>query len=545
MNGRAAQHCTGADGLLAAGPALPGPCGADGRSTPQRWARKTVSDLHVEFLSTKATAVKLRLYYLFHEESAEDARLVRELETSMYALYRDEHHTTRWHRIPPGADVDDEDQRAAAEADIILVMLSPDFLGCDRCFRRSVAAHMERRRGATVVPILLRPVAPVESFPLAGLQILPRNGVPVSRSSSIDEAWQHLTDELKQVIRSHDLSLAPPKAAQSEPDHLVILLYFSLVPPTVLQPFLRIAVDAAVPIFEWDNSGVYRHILGSLFPTVVLLAIGKIDDLLDASQINWRYSKAIRRGLRALWPKFFGPTRTIRASVVASPSGKLDPELYSRTLSLTTFVRGGPKTPLKNQLRLQLLIRDDASQEEFGSSIDSFLDLATCMLSGIDQQLLTSHRDDLGPVGSHVLLAYDPGLARLVVVGPPLRRSSDPDTATRRYAIGLMPHSKIVRLHRVALLACLGDQREPLFSGIDPQFKAGLRTSNIPDDQMLLDLVTMNLVGTLRDGTAPLQRWFANAAGLVRNPADARLFEHAVLQLRTTPIVSRMMDASP
>lgn len=483
---------------------------------------------------------KLRLYYLFHEESVEDARLVRELELSMYALYRDEHHTPRWHRIPPGADVDDEDRRAAAEADIILVMLSPDFLGCDRCFQRSVSVHIERRRGATIVPILLRPIAPVESFPLAGLQILPRNGVPISRSASIDEAWQQLTEELKKLICTHDLPPPPAKTVQSESDPSVVLIYFNLVPRAALQPFLRMAADASVPILEWDNSGVYQHIFGSSFPTAVLLTIDKIGDLLDASPVNWRSSVAIRRGLRATWPKFFGPTRTIRADVIASPSGRLDPEVYSRTLSLATARRGRPKTPSMKQLRLQLLFRDDTNQAEFASSVDLFLDLATCILSGVDQQLLISHRGDLGPVGGHVFLAYDPGLARLVVLGPPSRCSSDADNAAPRYAIGLMPHGRIVRLHHFAVLACLSDLRDELFSGIDPQFKAELRSSNIPDDQMLLDLVTMNLVGTLKDGTAPLQRWLANAARLVRNPADVRLFEHSLLQLKTTPVVSRV-----
>ncbi len=86
------------------------------------------------------------------------------------------------------------------EADVILLLLSADFLALDHYHERARAALAERARGATVVPILLRPTLSTTSLPLQDVQRLPRNGIPITRWPDRDEAWKHICLELRIIL---------------------------------------------------------------------------------------------------------------------------------------------------------------------------------------------------------------------------------------------------------------------------------------------------------------------------------------------------------
>ncbi len=140
------------------------------------------------------------VYYLYNEASALDAKLCHELENWIYSLYRDERQTTRWHKVLPGGELRLERLRQMQQADVILILLSPDFLGQDDCHQRALEALSLRPRGTVVIPILLRPVAGLDGPPLSELQLLPRNGVPISRWRKRDDAWEHICNEMRTLL---------------------------------------------------------------------------------------------------------------------------------------------------------------------------------------------------------------------------------------------------------------------------------------------------------------------------------------------------------
>ena len=152
--------------------------------------------------------IRPSVYYLYNEAATSDVKLCHELESWIYGLYRDERQTTRWHQVLPGGELRVERLRRMQEADVILVLLSADFLGLDDCHERALAALAERGRGAVVIPILLRPIAAAHGLPIGEIQPLPRNGVPISRWSERDDAWQHVCDEITAILEK-----APPRRA--------------------------------------------------------------------------------------------------------------------------------------------------------------------------------------------------------------------------------------------------------------------------------------------------------------------------------------------
>lgn len=87
-------------------------------------------------------------------------------------------------------------------AQVIVLLVSSDFFASDECSR----AHLRRALGrqeageAVVMPILVRPVS-FEGTPFSGLQLLPRNGEPISLWKDHDEAWVQVVQDLRQIVR--------------------------------------------------------------------------------------------------------------------------------------------------------------------------------------------------------------------------------------------------------------------------------------------------------------------------------------------------------
>src|SRR5947209_5925662 len=75
-------------------------------------------------------------------------------------------------------------------AQIILLLVSPDFLASDYCYDVEMKRALERheRGEARVIPVILRPVHWQEA-PLGYLQALPNNAKPVTVWSDREEAW--------------------------------------------------------------------------------------------------------------------------------------------------------------------------------------------------------------------------------------------------------------------------------------------------------------------------------------------------------------------
>jgi hypothetical protein len=104
------------------------------------------------------------------------------LETHL-ALLRHEGVIASWHdrKIVAGQEWKGQIDRHLDEADIILLLVSADFLASDYCYeiemQRALARHQAGE--ACVIPVIIRAVD-WNSAPFANLQALPKDAKPVS-----------------------------------------------------------------------------------------------------------------------------------------------------------------------------------------------------------------------------------------------------------------------------------------------------------------------------------------------------------------------------
>jgi TIR domain/Domain of unknown function (DUF4062) len=143
---------------------------------------------------------------VFVSYSHRDERYRQRLDISLTSLRRNGLISV-WHdeKILPGQDWDREINENLNAADIVLLLVSPDFLASDFVYSHEISRALERHRdgAATVVPIILRP-ADWQNSPLGMLQALPREGRPVLTWSNRDEAWLDVTQGLRQLISGQD-----------------------------------------------------------------------------------------------------------------------------------------------------------------------------------------------------------------------------------------------------------------------------------------------------------------------------------------------------
>jgi len=152
---------------------------------------------------TPVTSESDRPVKLFYSYSHEDERLRDKLDNHLALLQR-QGVITEWHdrQIEAGSDWAGEINAHLDSADIILMLVSDDFIASDYCYSVEMMRALERheRGEARVIPIILRPVD-WESSLLGELQALPRNAKPVVKWGNRDDAFKNIAQEIRKVIK--------------------------------------------------------------------------------------------------------------------------------------------------------------------------------------------------------------------------------------------------------------------------------------------------------------------------------------------------------
>lgn len=138
---------------------------------------------------------------IFISYSHEDKRLKDRLITSLSALIREGKIKT-WNDkdIDVSVEWKDELDTRLDTADIILLLISPDFIESEYCYSIEMARAMERHKAkqARVVPIFLRPTD-ASNLPFMKLQGAPADR-PVTKWENEDEAFLDIVRKLRRVI---------------------------------------------------------------------------------------------------------------------------------------------------------------------------------------------------------------------------------------------------------------------------------------------------------------------------------------------------------
>ena len=139
---------------------------------------------------------------LFFSYSHKDEALRDRLEVHLASLKRSGAIST-WHdrRITAGEPLGQRIDENLERADIILLLISPDFLASDYChdieMQRALQRHAEG--SARVIPVILRP-CDWQHSPFSSLLAAPTDGKPISRWPDEDEAFLDVVGHIRAAL---------------------------------------------------------------------------------------------------------------------------------------------------------------------------------------------------------------------------------------------------------------------------------------------------------------------------------------------------------
>jgi hypothetical protein len=141
---------------------------------------------------------------VFYSYSQQDEELRRELEKHLKLLVRMKL-IEDWNerQIEAGDEWDAEIRRRLAEADLILLLVSPDFMDSNYIWEKELAPALDRHREGTarVIPIFARPTE-LRGLEFMKLQGLPSYDEPVSTAVNRDEAWLKVARGIRKVVET-------------------------------------------------------------------------------------------------------------------------------------------------------------------------------------------------------------------------------------------------------------------------------------------------------------------------------------------------------
>src|SRR5947209_4742063 len=149
---------------------------------------------------------------IFYSYAPKDKELRDKLEQHLSGMQR-KGRIIGWYDglIQAGKNQEREIAAHLNSANIILLLISPDFMASDYHQNIEVKRAMERHEfgDARVIPILLRTVD-WQDTPFFKLYSLPTNGQSVVQWTDLDEAFKDIAEGIRRVV--DDLSRLPPLA---------------------------------------------------------------------------------------------------------------------------------------------------------------------------------------------------------------------------------------------------------------------------------------------------------------------------------------------
>ena len=155
---------------------------------------------------------------VFFSYSHADEDLRDQLEKQLSILKRQGVIET-WHdrRIGAGEEIDASISENLASADIILLLISSDFINSDYCYDREMMVAMERheRRDAIVIPVILR-ACDWHGAPFGKLNATPPDGRPVVQAVDRDQAFLEVARAVRAAVERLGKVAAPKPFPNSQ-----------------------------------------------------------------------------------------------------------------------------------------------------------------------------------------------------------------------------------------------------------------------------------------------------------------------------------------
>lgn len=160
---------------------------------------------------SEGKTVTWRVFYSYSHKDAE----WRQRVSTYLAPLKHQDRIVEWHdrEVAPGTDWNTEISAQLESANLIVFLISADFLASDYCFGIERVRALERlKRGEVkVAPILLKPCLWQESV-FSALQFIPRDNKPVSSWASADDALLAVANEIRAIVLDPTPALPLPQS---------------------------------------------------------------------------------------------------------------------------------------------------------------------------------------------------------------------------------------------------------------------------------------------------------------------------------------------
>ncbi|HEU5380929.1 MAG TPA: tetratricopeptide repeat protein [Ktedonobacteraceae bacterium] len=215
--------------------------------------------------------------YSYHRK---DRSLLNRLDMYLDGLRRQGYITTTWHigRIEAGERAEQEHGNPGEQAQIILLLISPEYLADDQCYRQMEwAVARAEQTLSQVIPVLASPIN-LEHTPLQQLQILPKGGPPISCWRQKDVVLANVAEDIRSIVQ------------------LLITRHYATTLPAHVRnntlPSYKILSDALPPYNHntilkraRDVQKIYSRLLQPDTSAVVLTGLGGIGKSTVAAQV--------------------------------------------------------------------------------------------------------------------------------------------------------------------------------------------------------------------------------------------------------------------
>ena len=148
---------------------------------------------------------------LFYSYSHRDEGLRKNIEKHL-ALLKDEGLIDEWHdrEILAGQEIHEEIDNHLETSDIILLLLSPDFLASPECKKEmNKALAQKEKNDKIVIPVIARPCAWKDHGKISDLLAIPTDGKPITKWDNTDDAFLDIYENIKKIAAQTPARLRP------------------------------------------------------------------------------------------------------------------------------------------------------------------------------------------------------------------------------------------------------------------------------------------------------------------------------------------------
>lgn len=145
---------------------------------------------------------------LFYSYCHSDKEFREDMEHHLSVLERSGE-ISEWcdREILPGQNFVEEIDRQMDAADIIVLLISSDFLASPACVQEmTTALNLREKKATTVIPVIVRPCDWKHSE-ISSLLALPTNGLPITEWSNRDKAFLSITDGIRSTTAASNIHL--------------------------------------------------------------------------------------------------------------------------------------------------------------------------------------------------------------------------------------------------------------------------------------------------------------------------------------------------